>query len=189
ALVAEGGEIKVDGLARHPPGPEARDIHELQRKGASASGDTQPVSFACPAQGSPRHDNVVAEREALVVRSQIGKGSEVSFVSRPSCATTLDAQIEGHRLEITIFNDRGHARVGVAGLFGLAVPLEQAEHLFALHSPNLLCEVNARTPGLGPPPGRDCSCFIPIRTRAAVTSTAWLAIIAGHGFRPLTQKW
>src|SRR5262249_1684669 len=131
----------------------------------------------------------VAEREALVVRSQIGKGSEVSFVSRPSCATTLDAQIEGHRLEITIFHERGHDRVEVAGSFGLAVLLEQAEHLFALHSPNLLCEVNARTPGLGPPPGRDCSCFIPIRTRAAVTSTAWLAIIAGHGFRPLTQKW
>src|SRR5207247_8813326 len=121
-----GGETEVDALARHPPSPEARDIHELQRKGTPARGDAQPISLARSSQGSPRHDNVIAECEALVVRRQVGKSSEVSLVGSSSCGATLYAQIEGHRLEITVLHERGHARVEIAGSCGLPVLLERA---------------------------------------------------------------
>jgi hypothetical protein len=72
---------------------------------------------------------------------QIGKGGEVSLVSRSGCGATLDTQIEGHRLEITVLHERGHDRVEVSGSFGLPVLLKQAEHLISVHSPILLCAV------------------------------------------------
>jgi hypothetical protein len=56
------------------------------------------------AQGSPRYDDVITEGEAVVVRRQIGKGSEVPFVRRSRSGTAFDAYTEGHCLEIAVLD-------------------------------------------------------------------------------------
>lgn len=62
-------------------------------------------------------------------RQQVGKGSEVSLVGRARCGTAVDAEVQGHRLEVTIVHKCRHDRVEVAGSFGLTVLLEEAQHL------------------------------------------------------------
>src|SRR5262245_44425180 len=93
SLIAQGREIKVYALAGHPAGAEARNIHELQRERTPTRRYAQELSFACPSQRSPRHDHVIAEGEALIVRRQIGKGGKVSLIGGPSGGAALDAQI------------------------------------------------------------------------------------------------
>src|SRR4029450_11478561 len=62
-----------------------------------------------PRNVPPRHGNVIAEGEALVVRRQVRKCSEIPLISLSSCGATLAAHIERHRLEITVI----HANVAM----------------------------------------------------------------------------
>src|SRR5436309_11505666 len=69
-LLAERGEVEVDALASHEPILEGRDIGERHGKRAAARWHAQPVATAGSAQKAPDDDDVVTERQALIVGAQ-----------------------------------------------------------------------------------------------------------------------
>src|SRR6266511_2222157 len=130
SLFAKSREIEVNDLAGHELVAKGNDIRKGNAQAAAAWGDPEPLPAARSAQRAPHGDNVVTERHALVLRSEVGECcEELHLVGRSHRVPALTAKAKRHRLEETVRREGLEDGINVPSGLRFAVSFEEPEHL------------------------------------------------------------